>query len=260
MKKIYELIGANTIKEIGKEICEGCKEEVTLKEIPIIGGADKGKLQIFRFGCKCEDLKNAREAIEARERAKKQHAIDMFELNSLINAKLKKSTFKTYQPKNDSQEKALVWAVDYCKNFDPELSPSVLFTGHYGVGKSHLAVSIIKYLNNRGTTAIFTSVPKLFTKIKSSFKDDKVTEQQMLEALEAVDLLVLDDLGAEQGTQWQTTKFFEIVDARAGKPTIYTTNHSLESLEKHCGTRNFERLDDLKVIMFEGKSHRRKEM
>jgi DNA replication protein DnaC len=265
MKEIQAVLsGINThildFKEIRKEICEGCQEEITFFEVPLIGGPNKGKMIETKKGCKCEDLKLVEEAYLARERAKKRYALDLFEEKSLINNKLKKANLNNYQPKNESQEAALKWACDYCREFDPNESKNALFAGDCGLGKSHIAVGITKYLMAKGFTCIFTSVPKLFTKIKASWdKNSEYNEQNLLDALEIVDFLVFDDLGAEQASEWQLSKLFEVIDSRQGKPTIYTTNFDSESLAKQIGNRSFDRLcEDIEIFKFYGESHRKK--
>jgi|tagenome__1003787_1003787.scaffolds.fasta_scaffold20826115_2 DNA replication protein DnaC len=266
MKEIQAVLsGINThtldFKELRKEICEGCEQEITFFEVPLIGGPNKGKLIETKQGCLCEDKRLAIEALEARERAKKQYILDLFEEKSLINNKLKKANLKNYKPTHESQVIALEWAVNYCKTFDPQNSFNALFAGDCGLGKSHLAVGIVKYLILQGYSCIFTSVPKLFTKIKTSWdKDNNHNEQDLLDALEIVDFLVLDDLGAEQASQWQLSKLFEVIDTRQGKPTIYTTNYKREHLAKQVGVRNFDRLfEDTEIIKFDGESFRMRE-
>jgi DNA replication protein DnaC len=232
-----------------------------LVELPIIGGPDKGKIQIFRYGCKCEEMKLAQEALEARERAKKQYALDMFNAKSLINEKLKAATLKNYETKNnESLQNALEWAVDYCKTFNTRENKKAILAGKSGLGKSHLSVGVTKYLMKHGTTCIFISVPKLFTRIKSTWeKESTVRELELLEALETVDLLVLDDIGIEGASQWQVTKLFEIIDSREGKHTIFTTNLATKKLIDELGKRNFERLFyEADEIFFQGESHRLK--
>src|SRR5690606_20106411 len=128
---------------------------------------------------------------------------------------------------------------------------NLLFSGPYGVGKSHLAVAIVKELMKKGHSCIFISVPRLFTKIKSTFgRKNGITEDQIMETLAKIDCLVLDDIGAEhieldrdgEGKGWGVSKIFEIIDSRAGKHTIYTTNLTGEQMEKRFGQRNMSRL------------------
>jgi len=131
MKEIQALLnGKSMIGNFkGFEKCEGCQEEIELVEYPIIGGPNKGQPAIFRKGCKCEERKLAKEALEARERAKKQYALDLFDSKSLINEDLKKATLKNYMPKNQTHQNALEWAVDYCKSFNTRENKKAILAG-----------------------------------------------------------------------------------------------------------------------------------
>ena len=65
MKEIQAILsGINTptldFKELRKEICDGCGEEVTFFEVPLIGGPNKGKPIETKKGCKCEDKRLAK--------------------------------------------------------------------------------------------------------------------------------------------------------------------------------------------------------
>ncbi|WP_249928329.1 ATP-binding protein [Niallia circulans] len=77
---------------------------------------------------------------------------------------------------------------------------NLLFTGNYGTGKSHLSVSITKKLIEQGYECLFLSLPKLLTKIKQTYNKEGITEAELLQVIQRVDLLVFDDIGAEQRT------------------------------------------------------------
>lgn len=265
MKEIQQILSGKNItldfETIGQEVCEGCHKEVEIVQFPLSIGPNKGKVMTGRKGCICEDIRLAREAVQDHENMQKKKCFDLFNEKSLINEVLKKATLKNYTPQTASQLKALEWAVQYCKSFDPKTSQNALFQGTYGLGKSHLSVGIVRYLLKQGYTCIFTSVPKLFTKIKSTYdKNSGTREHELLEALELADLLVLDDLGAEQASDWQLSKLFEVIDTRAGKPTIYTTNHNSMTLAEQVGNRNFDRLlHNAEILVLDGSSYRKRQ-
>ena len=126
-------------------------------------------------------------------------------------------------------------------------------------GKSHLAVSIAREVMAFGATAVFCDLLQLFAKIKATFSDPKTSEAEIINTLTTVDLLILDDIGAEAVTEWRKEILFQIVNARAGIPTIYTTNFSSGELEQHLGPRNFSRLlQDTEVLKITGKDMRLK--
>lgn len=188
-----------------------------------------------------------------------------FERESLINPKLLKADFDKYIPENETQQKAKDYCKRYAENFNKDNPQSLLLIGKYGVGKSHLAVSATKIVMEQNIPTLFISVPRLLTKIKSTFKNSTVSELDILEMIEKVPLLVLDDIGAESDEEkekvssWAKTKIFEVVESRIGRHTIYTTNLSVEQLIATYGERNASRiLEDSTRINIVGDNYRLK--
>lgn len=214
---------------------------------------------------KAEDEQIGKEARKELERREQMKALKLFDQESIINDRLKAVTFESYTPTNPSQEKAKQTVMRYVQNFNKDNPVPLLIMGDYGLGKSHLAAAAVKELAAKNITSIFISVPKLLTKIKSTWdKQTDVTENELLDALERVDCLVLDDLGAEQTKKskdgeisWSVSKLFEIIDARIGKHTIFTTNLGHKELQEHLGPRNFSRaMEGVHPIKIEGDDYR----
>lgn len=118
-------------------------------------------------------------------------------------------------------------------------------TGDTGVGKSHLAMAILRNLNERGAKqrkCLFVDVDEMLRKIRNSFgnKESIYTEQYFIDMLSEVDFLVLDDLGAETGdidsekhaSEFTSRVLRAIINARQHKSTIITTNLSRQKLEQ----------------------------
>lgn len=227
-------------------------------EAPIIGGPDKGKMHTFRKGCKCEDNKLAVETLEAKERIKKRKILEVFDRFSLVPPALRDATIKMYSPKNESQEAAKQAAIQFVQDFDPDVPKNMLMFGPYGVGKSHLARCMSRGAITKGYSSIFIPVPKLLRKLRGTYDDNsEFTEDQLVTALETVDLLIMDDIGAESDSKYAKDRVFDIVDSRQGKSTIYTSNLTPEQLLDR-DERNFSRVlnadtDPLEIL---GDNHR----
>ena len=116
----------------------------------------------------------------------------------------------------------------------PEIERNGLFiTGSYGTGKTHLAAAISNQLINGGIPVICMTMIDLLARIKQTFdRGDNATEADVMKIYEEVPLLVIDDIGSEQPSEWGSTKIFAIVNARyeAYMPTIVTTNYSGDEL------------------------------
>ena len=246
--------------------CEGCGQEVNVTEMAIAGGPDKGKVEKFYLGCRCGDRVLAERVIENEKKAKMNHFKGLFDQNSLVNASLLKATFENYLPPTAELAKAKQEMMNFVSNFNPNEPQSFLLKGTYGTGKSHLSFATAKALLEQRKSTLFLSVPKLLTKIKDTYNNgSKFSENDLLDFVATVDVLILDDLGAEytnkRGSEdnWVWTKLFEVVDGRAGKSTIYTTNLGSAELEQKVGTRNFSRImDNSTIVLMNGKDYRRK--
>lgn len=268
MKSIQEILSQSlpSMTFLRSESCDGCGFTVKVYETEIIGGPRKGEKTEVKYGCKCEDMKLAKKALENKKKAENKKVKEYFEFYSNISKRLKEATFNNYIPQNDSQRKAKQVVLNYIKEFDINKPRNLLFTGECGVGKSHLAKVIadgVMKKENPETetkyTAIFINVPKLKRKIRSTYdSDSEISENEVFETLENVDLLVLDDLGAEKQSEWTMESIFDIVEGRQGKNTIYTSNLNEQELLVHFGDRIGSRVlnEDTRIINIEGKNYR----
>ena len=154
------------------------------------------------------------------------------------------------------QDHALKIACAYANRWPQE--SGLLFVGHVGTGKTHLAIAMQNELiAKHHISSLTVSVPDLMDDLRGH---DESKEQ--MKALKEVDLLVLDDLGAQKNTDWVTERLYVIINARYSelRPTIITSNSYLSDLNKIAG---WERIVDriiecCHVIKCEGASYRKK--
>lgn len=218
-----------------------------------------------------EDRQIAKRAVEGHERNRMRKVFS----DSLINPLLEKATFDTYIPKNEGAERAKQLCQRYAQNFDINNPVNLLLVGNYGTGKSHLAVSAMKKMSIKNVTMpngeirnmsmLFIFIPKLMTIIKDTYNSTSDnTEARILNEIAKVDLLVMDDLGAEikaNNNDFAISKISEVVDSRQGKHTIYTTNYSENDLLNMYGERVFSRImQDTHKISFEWENYRLRNM
>ena len=141
-------------------------------------------------------------------------------------------------------------ALDY-----PAKPANVLLNGPNGTGKTALACTLAKHWKSN---ARFTSAYRLLSRIKSTFrKQASESEQDILDELRDLDLLVLDDLGAQQNTEFGLATLYEVVKERCEnyKPTIVTTNLTLTEIDK-LEPRLASRLGAFKIIKLAGDDRR----
>lgn len=150
------------------------------------------------------------------------------------------ATFETYLVANEEEHNNKRQALEFAERFKQRQTFNLWFNGNVGVGKSHLSMSILKYLNSSERSCLFMDIDEMLRKLRGSFKDkeSKYTEGYFVGLLTSVDYLVLDDLGAETGnidTDKSASDFTSkilraVMNGRQDKSTIITTNLSSEKL------------------------------
>lgn len=130
---------------------------------------------------------------------------------------------------------------------------NTILSGKAGSGKSHLAMSILKAVNEHADpwqSCIFVSVVDLMMLIRDSFgkPDSKYTEANMIALLTSCDLLVLDDLGTESSLMKNTNESSEFVQRvlfsiLSRKRTIITTNLTSDELMQIYNPKIFSRIN-----------------
>jgi DNA replication protein DnaC len=117
----------------------------------------------------------------------------------------------------------------YCETIGEQLSAGrgMWFTGPTGTGKSTLAMLISKTAMESDHTVAIYSLPRLLSLLRETFRDDaQFTLSRLIDMLCSVDLLHIDDVGAEQGTAWVLEQLYTVVNTRYEdqRSLILTTN------------------------------------
>lgn len=166
-------------------------------------------------------------------------------------------TFDDYEVTADNQR-----AVKLAKTFVKcKPSAGLYIFGGYGTGKTFLASIIAQNFMQDFRRVVFGDVPNLMELIKQSFDSDA---QNPLETYCNCDLLILDDIGAGQITEWNVGQLYQIINARynAELPVIITSNLDFDGLKKtfgnSTGDRIISRLSEICTLAFLGTNDRRK--
>ena len=215
----------------------------------------------------CERERFLRE-MEERTRDAAQQRLNTLLVNSMLRERFIGKTFENFHPFGKNREKqlrVLSIARDFAGDFlhHRQAGTWLLFMGNVGTGKSHLCAAIINKVIRGGFTALFTKTPRLLREVKDTFhRDSEISQSEIIARMGEIDLLVIDEVGIQFGTDTERMILYEILDLRyeAMRPVILTTNITdLKSLERLLGERIIDRLfeGESKIVVFEWESHRR---
>ena len=141
---------------------------------------------------------------------------------------------------NRSHAGAKIAAEHFVREYPGSMPFGLLFMGPPGVGKTHLAVGIIKSLMNlKAVPCLFRTFPELLKEIQNSYSPiSQSSEFSLLSPVLDTEVLVLDELGAQTPSSWVKDTVSYIINYRYGenKVTIFTTNY-LDKDEPSGGTK-----------------------
>jgi len=132
-----------------------------------------------------------------------------------------------------------------------EQGQGLWFAGDVGTGKTSLAMLVSDAAERRGHSVAIYPVTRLLAEIKDTYDRDGRTERSymsLFRRLTQVDLLQLDDLGAEKRTEWVLEQLYAIVNERwqDQRSIVVTTNTTdIGALREELGTRTVSRLTEI---------------
>lgn len=199
----------------------------------------------------CQQAKQA--ALDAERQQQADDAVRRAWLQRIKEAgippRFLEKDFHHFRAEIGPQKRALTIAQRYAERFDRVASTGtcLVFTGQPGTGKTHLACALVKHLLMQGRTAEFTSVYRCLRRIKTTWRAGAAeTEQDVLRHFAALDLLALDEVGMQFGSDAEKLLLFEVINSRyeAIKPTLLISNAAPAELEAYLGARLVDRLTE----------------
>lgn len=183
-----------------------------------------------------------------------------------IPERFRNRTFENFVADSEGKAKALEFASAYAGRFTEsayESGKSAVFVGKPGTGKTHLAVAIGMAAMSAGHSVMFCTVLRAIRRVKDTWsRDSQESESQAVAALVFPDLLILDEVGVQFGSETEKNILFDILNDRYEqcKPCLLLSNLPIKEVRAFLGERVFDRLreDGGEVIAFDWESHRGK--
>jgi DNA replication protein DnaC len=213
-----------------KEICPMCNGS----------GWEPSEIEGTVRRCRCRDARHVERLLSEARIPKRYEHCDL----------------DSYLPNNhDSQKKAKIFVQHFIEKY-PLIDVGLIFFGTCGVGKTHLAVSLLKQIIiEKGDPGIFYDFRDLLREIQGSWNSvSQTSELEVLRPVLEAKVLVLDELGANKPTEWVRDTIAHIINCRYNdkKLTVFTSNYldtpgkqGEESLADRIGVRLRSRLYEM---------------
>ena len=180
-----------------------------------------GKVKVVKCTCSHE-----LEAREAREAARVYRmSVERNTKTAFPHADYQHMTFEADDMKNPD---ATEYARRFAETFNPENSMGLVFCGERGAGKTFLSACIANDLLKRGFSVEMTNITRISQAVDATFEG----RAEEIKRLMQLDLLIIDDIGTERGTEYMMEHAFNIIDGRykANKPMVISTNASFDDM------------------------------
>ena len=274
LNNLINHLEANTVSSLNEEDvyikdgfkhCKTCNEPLQI----VIEHPITHQERVVSCICKCIEGRMKQEE-EKRRIFEKQREIEKLQKDSLLGERYKNITFdKTNTGVNSMFDNALRRCQNYCAISSKALEEGygMYIYGDSGTGKTHLTACMVNELTNQYRQTLFTNFFEISQIIRGTFNNSQYSEIDMIAKISNVDFLFIDDMGTEQvikngESNWLQEKIFEILNKRYNnkKPTIFTSNYSLEQLinERGLMEKTVDRILEMStaIIKIEGESYR----
>lgn len=207
-----------------------------------------------------EDCRKAAEDLAEKQRRAWEAKIG----RAGIPERFRDRDLSAYVATSEGQRRALQFAQAYAEGFDQvaKTGRSALFIGKPGTGKTHLAVGIaLHVMREHGRNALFVTVMRAIRSIKDTWrKGSDLSEADAIEDLVFPDLLILDEVGIQFGSDAEKLLLFDVLNERyeRRRPTLMLSNLTAPDVSAYLGERVMDRLreDGGRVVVFDWQSHR----
>ena len=138
----------------------------------------------------------------------------------------------------------------YVTNLDRNLESGqgLWLMGDVGTGKTTLAMLVSKIALERGRSVAIYSLPKLLWEIRRTYDEQSEhSYAELIDAMTSVDLLHIDDVGAERSNEWVLEQLYSVINTRYEdeKAVVLTTNLPEEELRGQITDRTVSRLIEM---------------
>lgn len=155
-----------------------------------------------------------------------------------IPKEIKEASFKKIYKTDKNRYNTILWLTEFIKKYKEDKHQKGLYLcGNFGSGKTYLTAAMFNELSKDKVKSAIVFWPEFLNSLKSSFNSENKSEfKNKYNYVKKVDLLLIDDIGAESVTPWSRDEILcPLLQYRMDEklPTFFTSNLNLEALENH---------------------------
>ncbi len=183
--------------------------------------------------------------------------------SAAIPARYRDCDFDNFCAETSDQQAALRTCREYAENFQRIAAEGrgLILQGNPGTGKNHLAAAIARTVLSMGRTVLQATAWEMISRIRETWRENAgPSEREIVRRFSEVDLLILDEVGKQMGTDSERIHLFEIIDHRYRemRPTIILSNETPVGIEACLGRAAYDRLCHYgTLVQFTWPSYRR---
>jgi DNA replication protein DnaC len=271
LKQETNFSGLADLKREQEEMFKPTAEVCEIHDVPLVQYQDR---QAFCPECASERVEQDDYKLREVETEKAQNVNKRWlkQRSIVLDRDMFKMTFDNYDAVDEETKRNKEKALNIARSLYKGSKSNEMLAGMFGTGKTHLAMAILNQLNQfTDMKLLFVSMDVLVRRIRANMgdKESPYEEERVIYLLSKADVLVLDDLGAEVGSIDRASEATDFVvriingvlNGRANKPTILTTNLSIGELNKiydgRIVSRMLEDIEEERFIIFKETSDKR---
>ena len=212
--------------------------------------------KIIWSGCRA-CLPASSEAEQKKQRQQTENRLNQ----AAIPLRFRSRNFQNFIATTPDQQNAWQVANNYALNFSlhKRTGGSLIFSGRAGTGKSHLALAIAQAIIDQHSV-LYLNAMDAVRMIRDTWRKTSLqSETGILNWLGGIDLLIIDEIGVQHGTDSEQVLMFDIINRRYRdmKPTLFLTNLNTKGFSEFITERSYDRLKECSTwVTFNWESHR----